>query len=113
MQGKIVIQKRLKHAVMNRPRRTALGNSEPPFALPAGGPAPVLPRCRGGQQLYEAARFPPALVLLPPGPAAGSGTAGPGAPPPARLPELPQAAFTRGISAVQPGPRSDRGRGGK
>lgn len=98
MQGKIVIQGRLKHAVMNRPGRAALGNSVPPFALPAGGPAPALPLSRGGQQPSEAARFPPTLLLLPPGRSAGPGAAGPGSPPPpARLPELSQAAFTRGI----------------
>lgn len=103
MQGKIVIQGRLKHAVMNRPGRAALGNSVPPFALPAGGPALALPLSGGGgggQQPSEAARFPPTLLLLPPGRSAGPGAAGPGSPPPppaARLPELSQAAFTRGI----------------
>lgn len=65
MQGKIVIQKRLKHAVMNRPRRTALGNSELPFALPAGGPAPVLPRCRGSSSSRKPpASLPPSFCFL-------------------------------------------------
>lgn len=88
---------------MNRPRRAALGNSEPPFALPAGAPAPPLPLSRGGGEgsspLKPPGSLPPSFVF-PPGPAVLGGVWSGRA----RLPELPQAAFTRGIAAFGPVP---------
>lgn len=102
MQGKIVIQERLKHAVMNRPRRAALGNSEPPFTLPAGGPAPALPLSGGAGRWGSSPLKPPGP--LPPSFCFLGALGGPwsGRLPPAWLPELPQAVFTRGKRHVSP-----------
>lgn len=63
MQGKIVIQERFKHAVMNRPRKAALGNSEPPFSLPVGAAQPRRGSCKGSDPVPGGGSSP----LKPPG----------------------------------------------
>lgn len=105
MQGKIVIQERFKHAVMNRPRKAALGNSEPPFSLPVGAAQPRRGSCKGSDPVPGGGRSP----LKPPGslpPSFCSSDARR-----ARLPQaaLTQAALTRGQrraarSLLGPGP---------